>query len=70
MQAYIAAHEHKLDIAWQIIELTSPVNVLKKGYSMTLKNGTPVASATALKPDDVIETVFADGTVKSVVETC
>lgn len=70
VQAYIAAHEHKLDIAWQIIELTSPVNVLKKGYSMTLKNGTPVASATALKPDDVIETVFADGTVKSVVETC
>ena len=51
-------------MAQQLIELTSPQNILKKGYSITLKGGV-VASAAMLKAGDVIETHFADGTVQS-----
>ena len=64
VSAYLTRHHHRIDMAQQLIELTSPQNILKKGYSITLKGGV-VASAAMLKAGDVIETHFADGTVQS-----
>ena len=50
-----------------ILDLVNPEKVLKRGFSMTLKNGKPVLKAKDLKTEEVIETVFADGSVKSKV---
>lgn len=64
VSAYLTRHHHRIDMAQQVIELTSPQNILKKGYSITMKDGL-VASAATLKTGDVIETRFSDGVIKS-----
>ena len=51
----------------KIIELTSPDNVIKKGYSLTLLNGKVLRSIDDVKPGDKIETVLIDGNIKSKV---
>lgn len=66
VSAYLAQHNHKLEIVREIIELSSPVNILKKGYSITMKNGVPVR-ASMLNEGDEIETLFADGKVSSTI---
>ena len=48
-------------------KLSSPEYILSKGYSITLKNGKTVRSFSELDDNDLIETVLADGKVKSVV---
>ena len=45
--------------------LLNPVNVLTRGYTLTLKEGRIIKSAGLLGIDDEIETCFADGNVKS-----
>jgi len=47
------------------VRLLTPENVLKRGYTLTMKNGEIVKSVRKLKSNDEIETVFADGKVKS-----
>ena len=47
--------------------LSSPGYILAKGYSITLKNGRAVKSAKELLQNDLIETVLAEGKMKSVV---
>ena len=55
----------------QIIEATlkgyDPVNILRRGYSITLKDGHVVKDAAMLSPGDVIETKVYKGTVRSTV---
>lgn len=60
--------QNKLELLAQKVELLSPMTLLKKGYSLTLKNGKMVRSAEELKPGDVLETMLADGRVTSVVK--
>lgn len=50
------------------IHLLSPMTILSKGYTYTLMGGKLVLSSKNLKSGDVIETVFANGNIKSVVE--
>ena len=45
--------------------LIHPENVLKRGYTLTLKEGKIVKSVKQLNVNEEIETRFADGTVKS-----
>jgi len=45
--------------------LIDPVNVLKRGYTITFSNGKLVKKAAQLKVNDEIETLFAMGNVKS-----
>lgn len=47
------------------VRLLTPENVLKRGYTVTMKDGKIVKSVQKLKSNDEIETVFADGKVKS-----
>lgn len=58
--------EHRLAMLEKTLELLSPVNVLKKGYTMTLKNGV-VASLDDIQVGDEITTVFHNGSVSSTV---
>lgn len=50
----------------QYIRMVSPENILKRGYTLTLKNGKIVKSVKELSDNEIIETVFADGAIKSV----
>jgi exodeoxyribonuclease VII large subunit len=50
-----------------ILDLVTPEKILQRGFSMTLKNGKPVTNANDLKQDDLIESVFTKGSVKSKV---
>lgn len=52
----------------QFVQLLSPAATLKRGYSITLKDGQAVAAAAGLKPGDYITTRFSDGEIKSKVE--
>jgi exodeoxyribonuclease VII large subunit len=45
----------------QYIRLVSPENVLKRGYSLTFKNGKIVKRAAELTVGDEITIQFADG---------
>ena len=47
------------------VRLINPVNVLKRGYSITFSNGKLVKAAGHLKVNDELETRFASGKVKS-----
>lgn len=51
------------------IRLMDPVNVLKRGYSITKYNGVSVNKASGIKVGDEIETVLAEGILLSTVKT-
>jgi exodeoxyribonuclease VII large subunit len=46
-----------------------PSNVLKRGYSLTLINGKALKSYEQVKESDLIETLLADGSVTSKVQS-
>lgn len=50
------------------LRLLSPENILKRGYSITLKDGRAVTQANALQPGDRLVTRFYEGEVTSTVE--
>ena len=53
----------------QYIRMVSPENILKRGYTMTLKNGKIIKSVKELAGNDTIETVFSDGRVESITKS-
>lgn len=55
----------ELQLSEQFIKLASPEYILKRGYSLTLKNGTIIKHASELQAGDTITTRFADGEVRS-----
>ncbi|MEA5127645.1 MAG: exodeoxyribonuclease VII large subunit [Proteiniphilum sp.] len=58
---------HVLENRAQFIQMVSPVNILKRGYTLTLKDRKIITSLQGLSLDDVIETRFRDGSSTSVV---
>ena len=59
--------QKKLHLAEQIVRLSSPETILKKGYSITLKEGKAVRSAEELAVGDTLMTLLADGEITSIV---
>ena len=60
--------ENRLSIAERGLEAVSPLAVLERGYSVTLKNGKPVRDAADLKAGDELETRLHRGRVTTRVE--
>lgn len=50
------------------VNILDPINILRRGFTMTLHNGKTMKSYTEVKPGDVIVSVFADGQVSSDVK--
>lgn len=46
----------------------SPLNVMKRGFSITLKDGKPVRNAGQVKAGDTIETIVYKGSIHSIVK--
>ncbi len=55
----------KIHLNENTVRLLDPENVLKRGYSLTLKDSEIVKSIADLQLNEVIETRFADGKIKS-----
>jgi exodeoxyribonuclease VII large subunit len=58
---FIAENKRFIEFKEQHVFLISPENVLKRGYSLTFKNGKIVKQASELTADDEITVTFADG---------
>lgn len=66
-QRLLANEKHRIEIAGHKGVLSDPGILLKKGYSITTANGRLVKSATDLSRNEVIQTLFYEGHVKSSV---
>ncbi len=58
---------HRLELIEKEITLSSPENLLKKGYSLTMKDGKILRSKSQVKAGDKIVTRLADGEISSEV---
>jgi len=47
------------------LSMLNPVNVLKRGFTITTKNGIIIKSQEQITTDDLIDTIFSDGNIKS-----
>lgn len=64
----IEREKNKIELIRNKIELSSPDNILKRGYSITTRNGYPVKSAGQISEGDEIETILIDGKITSEVK--
>jgi exodeoxyribonuclease VII large subunit len=63
----IIIERNRLKLLEHRANLLDPINILKRGYSMTLHNGKVVRDATSLNDGDDITVMFADGSVSATV---
>lgn len=68
VQQKLKEDKNNLDTLEKHMKLVSPENILKKGYTLTLKDGKIVKQATLLQKGDEITTRFADGEKESIVK--
>ena len=59
---------HRLQLIEEKTKSLDPALLLKRGYSITLKDGKAIRDADELQSGDTIETRLANGTVKSTVQ--
>ena len=59
---------HRIDMLSQRAIAQDPERLLRRGYSITLKDGKSIKDASQLKAGDEIETRFAKGVAKAVVK--
>lgn len=69
LQAAIAEQKQKITFMEKTIDMHSPEAIFRKGYSLTMKDGRPVRSASDIQPGDLLTTVLAEGVVTSVAES-
>ena len=68
LQARLLKEKHRLDLLEKSVEAASPDLLLKRGYSITLKDGKAVTDASLLKPGDRVMTRVAKGQFSSEVQ--
>ena len=68
IQIFFDKQQHRLEFANNTIKLSSPVNLMKKGYTFTTKNGEIVKSKILVEKGDELTTHFHDGEITSIVK--
>lgn len=68
IQHVLDRQKHRLEMLGQRAASLDPKILLKRGYSITLKDGKVVHAKEMLTPGDEIETIFEKGTIKSIVK--
>ena len=63
----MTAERHRLELLEEKMKVLDPSLLLRRGYSITLKDGKAVRDANALTPGDELVTRLANGTVRSTV---
>ena len=62
------SERHRLELADERLKALDPTLLLKRGYSITLKDGRAVRDPQVLAPGDEIETRLEKGTIKSIIK--
>ncbi|MBN2236977.1 MAG: hypothetical protein JW729_05425, partial [Bacteroidales bacterium] len=65
---FIQNHLEQIDHLQQIIQMADPINILKKGFTITRFQGKLLKSTDQLKANSIITTEFADGEIESSVQ--
>ncbi|PIF05260.1 MAG: exodeoxyribonuclease VII large subunit [Draconibacterium sp.] len=65
IRSYIHKEKERIHLFENGVRLLNPENVLKRGYSLTLKDGKIVKSVLAVNEKDVIATQLSDGKIQS-----
>ena len=68
LERRLTSERHKLELVDEKLHALDPALLLKRGYSITLKDGKAVRDAQALQKGDEIETRLANGTIHSTVK--
>jgi len=68
MAVFLAREQREIAHIERSIALLDPANILKRGYSITLKDGKLVSRAGELSEGDLLTTILADGNVTSQVK--
>jgi exodeoxyribonuclease VII large subunit len=63
----LLAEKHRLQLIEEKVKSLDPTLLLRRGYSITLKDGHALRNAAVLRPGDEIETRLEKGTIKSTV---
>lgn len=58
---FVAKKQNEIQLGDQFIRMASPDYILKRGYTLTLKNGKIVKKSTAVSAGDTVEIRFSDG---------
>jgi exodeoxyribonuclease VII large subunit len=64
---FINKENQKINSTGRLIFHCQPDNILRKGFSMTLKNGKILKSSISVKPGDNLVTILSDGEIGSIV---
>ncbi len=67
LQQLLVQQLHYVESKQQYIRMVSPEHILRRGYTLTTRNGRIITSLEDLSVDDTIETRFIDGVSTSVV---
>lgn len=62
------SQNHQISMFEQSIKYLNPENILKKGYTLSMKDGKIIKDINQLTEKDVIETRFTNGSVKSQIQ--
>jgi len=62
---YLDTNIGKINFLDNTIKILNPENVLKRGYTITSVNGKILKNKRELKADDIIDTQFSEGSIKS-----
>ena len=62
---FLQREKENIQINENTVRLLNPENILKRGYTLTLKEGKIVKSVSDLEAEEIIETYFTDGKIKS-----
>ena len=68
LERRLTSERHKLELFDEKLRAIDPALLLKRGYSITLKDGKAVRDAQTLQKGDEIETRLANGTIHSTVK--
>lgn len=68
LRTRLDAEKSRLGNMEKTVQLVSPQSLLERGYSLTLHNNKVIKRVTDLAEGEIIETLLADGSVKSRVE--
>ena len=64
----VFSENSKMEIAQKTIELLSPQTILKRGYTLTQKNGKTIISSKEISKGDKLNIIFADGEKSAIAE--
>ena len=67
-QRRLEAARHRVELMEERAKALDPTLLLRRGYSITLRQGRAVRDAASLRSGDEIETRLENGTIKSIVK--